>query len=158
MTYLLFNLIFAGVWVVVNTAYTLFDFVTGFLLGLGCLWLIRPFGKNGSYFRRLRAAIVLLVFFHWELMVSVCRVAREVLTPGLKSTPDIVYVPLDAKTDIEMTLLANMVSLTPGTLSLDITPDKTHLIVHAMFARDPDAVIAGIKNGLEKKLLEVTRE
>ena len=59
---------------------------------------------------------------------------------------------------MEITLLANMVSLTPGTLSLDVNPEKTHLIVHAMFAQDHAAVISAIKDGLEKKLLEVTRE
>ena len=93
---------------------------------------------------------ILLIYFHYELMISVFRVAWEVLTPKQRSNPDIVYVPLDAKTDIEITLLANMVSLTPGTLSLDLNPEKTHLIVHAMFARDHNAVISAIKNGLEK--------
>ena len=158
MTYLVLNLFFAGAWVLVNNAYTIIDFTIGFLLGLGCLWLTRPFGLDRSYFRRLKAAIVLVVYFHYEMTVSVFRVAREVLTLEPESTPDIVHIPLDAKTDIEITLLANMVSLTPGTLSLDITEQRTHLVVHAMFARDHEVVIADIKNGLEKKLLEVTRE
>lgn len=158
MTYLVLNLFFAGAWVLVNNAYSIIDFIIGFLLGLGCLWLTRPFGLDKSYFRRLKATGVLLIYFHYEMMVSVFRVAWDVLTPTPKSTPDIVHVPLDAKTDVEITLLANMVSLTPGTLSLDITRERTHLVVHAMFARDHDAVISAIKNGLEKKLLEVTRE
>lgn len=158
MTYLVLNLFFAGAWVLVNNAYSIMDFSTGFVLGLGCLWLTRPFGLGSSYFRRLYAAVVLLVYFHYEMMVSVCRVAWDVMTPAHKSVPDIVYVPLEARTDVEITLLANMVSLTPGTLSLDVNPEKTHLIVHAMFADDHEAIISAIKNGLEKKLLEVTRD
>ena len=158
MTYLVLNLFFAGAWVLVNNAYSIIDFCIGFVLGLGCLWLIRPFGMEGSYFRRLKAGIILLIYFHYEMMVSVYRVARAVLTSTPEIAPDIVHVPLDAQTDIEITLLANMVSLTPGTLSLDITREKKHLIVHAMFARDHEAVINSVKNGLEKKLLEVTRE
>ena len=157
MIYFVLNLLFAGAWVLVNTAYGIIDFIIGFLLGLGCLWLTRPFGQNKSYFRRLKATIVLVIYFHYEMMISVLRVTWEILTPTSKSVPDIVHIPLDAKTDIEVTLLANMLSLTPGTLSLDITDEKSHLIVHAMFAQDHDAVISGIKNGLEKKLLEVTR-
>ncbi len=157
MIYFVLNLLFAGAWVLVNNAYGIIDFVIGFLLGLGCLWLTRPFDQDKSYFRRLRASVVLVVYFHYEMTISVFRVAWEVLTPTPTSVPDIVHIPLDAKTDIEITLLANMVSLTPGTLSLDITEEKSHLIVHAMFARDHDTVIFGIKNGLEKKLLEVTR-
>ena len=158
MIYLVLNLFFAGAWVLLNHAYSITDFAIGFLLGLGVLWLLRPFDLDHSYFRRLRAAGVLLVYFHYEMMVSVFRVAWEVMTPAPKAVPKIVHVPLDAETDIEITLLANMVSLTPGTLSLDITEDKTHLIVHAMFARDPHAVITAIKTGLETRLLEVTRE
>jgi multicomponent Na+:H+ antiporter subunit E len=157
MIYFVLNLLFAGAWVLVNNAYGITDFAIGFLLGLGCLWLTRPFGQDKSYFRRLKASVVLVVYFHYEMTISVLRVAWEVLTPTPKSIPDIVHIPLDAKTDVEITLLANMVSLTPGTLSLDITEEKSHLIVHAMFAQDHDAVISGIKNGLEKKLLEVTR-
>ncbi|WP_022669391.1 Na+/H+ antiporter subunit E [Desulfospira joergensenii] len=158
MIYLLLNLFFAGAWVLINNAYSIVDFSIGFVLGLGCLWLTRPFGLDKSYFRRLKASVVLLVYFHYEMMISVLRVAWDVLTPEHTSDPDIVHVPLDARTDFEVTLLANMVSLTPGTLSLDISPEKTHLIVHAMFARDHEAVISSIKNGLEKKLLEVTRD
>lgn len=157
MIYLVLNLLFAGAWVLVNNAYSILDFAVGFALGLACLWLTRPFGMDSSYFRRLKAGTFLLIYFHYEMVKSVIRVAWDVLTPHSKSHPDIVRVPLDVTSDIEITLLANMVSLTPGTLSLDVTPEKTHLIVHAMFARDHNAVIASIKNRLERKLLEVTR-
>ena len=158
MNPLVLNLFLAAAWVLINNAYSIIDFGLGFILGMGCLWLAHPFGVDHTYFRRLKAAIILLIYFHWEMMISVLRVTWEVLTPTPKSSPDIVHVPLDAKTNIELTLLANMVSLTPGTLSLDITPKRTHLVVHAMFAKDHDLVISGIKNGLEKKLLEVTRK
>ncbi|WP_300464934.1 Na+/H+ antiporter subunit E [Desulfobacula sp.] len=73
MTYLILNLIFAGAWVLVNNEYSIIDFSVGFLLGLACLWLIQPFGMDTAYFRRLKAAVVLLVYFHYEMMVSVCR-------------------------------------------------------------------------------------
>ena len=73
------------------------------------------------------------------------------------SDPDIVHVPLDVSTDLEISLLANMVSLTPGSLSLDITADKKHMVVHAMFAPEHEKVIREIKDGLEKRILEVTR-
>ncbi|WP_181446266.1 Na+/H+ antiporter subunit E, partial [Klebsiella variicola] len=92
-----------------------------------------------------------------EMIVSVARVAWDVVTPKHLSDPDIVYVPLDARSDLEITLLANMVSLTPGTLSLDVSEDRQYLIVHAMFAPEHQAVINDIKNGIEKRILEVTR-
>ena len=133
------------------------NFIVGFTVGFFALRLSQPFGLKTSYFRRFASALKLLVYFAYEMIISVARVVWDVVTPTHLSQPDIVYVPLDVDSDLEITLLANMVSLTPGTLSLDVTPDKKHLIVHAMFAPEHEAVIRGIKNGLEHRILEVTR-
>jgi multicomponent Na+:H+ antiporter subunit E len=68
-----------------------------------------------------------------------------VLTPEHKSSPELLELPLEVETDGGILLLTNLISLTPGTLSLDISPDRRRLIVHAMFAEDPGQVIAGLK-------------
>ena len=83
--------------------------------------------------------------------------AYDVITPHLYMRPGIVAVPLDAKTDQEITLLANLITLTPGTLSLDVSHDKRTLYVHAMFVDSPESVRDSIKNGFEKRLLELLR-
>ncbi|MEM9787739.1 MAG: Na+/H+ antiporter subunit E, partial [Pseudomonadota bacterium] len=70
----------------------------------------------------------------------------------------ILEMPLDVKSDIEILLVTNLISLTPGTLSLDVTPDRKTLIVHAMFADDPDEVIASLKSGMERLVKEVFEE
>ena len=64
-------------------------------------------------------------------------------------------MPLDVTSDLEILLVTNLISLTPGTLSLDVTPDRKTLIVHAMFADDPDALIAELKDGMERMVREV---
>jgi hypothetical protein len=64
------------------------------------------------------------LFFLWELIVSSVRVAWEVITPGDHSRAQIVEMPLDVESDIEILLVTNLISLTPGTLSLDVTPDR----------------------------------
>ena len=79
------------------------------------------------------------------------------MTPTFYMTPGIVSVPLDVKTDLEITILANVISLTPGTLSLDVSNDRTVLYVHSMYIKDKDDFINSIKNGFEKKLLNITR-
>lgn len=66
-------------------------------------------------------------------------------------------MPIEAKTDLEITLLANLITLTPGTLTLDVAPDRKSLYVHAMFVDDPEQIRAEIKNGMERRLLEVMR-
>jgi multicomponent Na+:H+ antiporter subunit E len=68
-----------------------------------------------------------------------------------------VRVPLDAESDLEITLLANLISLTPGTLSLDVSDDKKVLYVHSMYIEDKEEFIHGIKNGFERRLLELLR-
>ncbi len=157
MSYFILNIALALGWIIINGAYGTLDIFIGFAIGFLSLWLTQPFGLKSSYFRKFFACFRLAVSFLYEMVVSVLRVAWEVLTPMPLSHPNIIHVPLDVKTDMEITLLANMVSLTPGTLSLDVTKDKKHLIIHAMFAENPDEVIVGIKSGLERKLLEVMR-
>jgi multicomponent Na+:H+ antiporter subunit E len=63
----------------------------------------------------------------------------------------------DARDDLEILILANMVSLTPGTLSLEVSDDRRILYVHAMFIDEPENVRRSIKEGLERRILEVTR-
>jgi multicomponent Na+:H+ antiporter subunit E len=66
-------------------------------------------------------------------------------------------VPLDAKTDFEIMMVANLISLTPGTLSIDLSEDRRYLYVHVMFMQDVAEVRRELKQGLEKRVLEVLR-
>jgi multicomponent Na+:H+ antiporter subunit E len=72
-----------------------------------------------------------------------------VITPQDLSCPKIIEVPLQAESDLEILLVTNLISLTPGTLSLDVSPDRKTLFVHAMFAENPDEVIEGLQDGME---------
>ncbi|MDD9718262.1 Na+/H+ antiporter subunit E [Dinoroseobacter sp. PD6] len=107
---------------------------------------------------RIYYSINLFVYFLYELVVSSVQVAWDVLTPEMKARPVLVVVPLDAKTDLELMLTANIISLTPGTLSIDLSADRTELLVHSMFgAKDPEGEIAAMKHGIERRVLRATR-
>ncbi|CAM4289496.1 Na+/H+ antiporter subunit E [Gillisia hiemivivida] len=112
-----------------------------------------------DYFRKLPGLMGLIVFFTKELIVANFRVAYDVVTPITYMRPCIVALPLDAKTDFEITVLACMISLTPGTLSLNLSDDKSLLFVHAITFKkmDPEAIKRDLKEGFEKKLLKITR-
>ncbi|WP_425092037.1 Na+/H+ antiporter subunit E [Tropicimonas sp. S265A] len=102
--------------------------------------------------------INLAVYFVYELFVSSLRVAWDVLTPDMKARPTFIVMPLDAKTDMELMLTANIISLTPGTLSIDLNADRTELLIHSMFgAEDPEGEIAALKHGIERRVLRATR-
>jgi len=73
--------------------------------------------------------------------------------------PGVVAIPLDARTDVEITLLANLITLTPGSVSLDLSEDRRVLYVHAMYIvdGDVDAYRRSVKEGLERRVLELLR-
>ncbi len=93
----------------------------------------------------------------WEIFHSNFTVAFDILTPAHRMRPGIVAVPLDAKTDFEITLLANLITMTPGTLSLDLSDDRSTLYVHAMYITDPEEIRQSIKQDLERRVLAVFR-
>ena len=113
--------------------------------------------KRSAWPLRVVRSIGFVFFFLKELLVSSVRVALDVLKPSFTFTPGVIAFPLSAKSDLEITLLANVISLTPGTLRLDVSEDRQTLYVHAMYAENPEAVRVEIREGLEKRLLEAMR-
>lgn len=151
------NLVFAGVWAALAGAFTVSTLGIGFILGFAALWIARPLFAEQGYFLRAPRLLRLALFFLWAFLVSSLRVAREVLAPRPRSRPGIVAVPLRACTDLELLTLSSLVSLTPGTLALDLSEDCRTLFVHAMFVDDPDALRREIVEDFETRVLEALR-
>jgi multicomponent Na+:H+ antiporter subunit E len=111
--------------------------------------------------RALRRSLVWLRFSgHYlaELVRSSLRVAADVVTPASRARPGIVRVPLEAESDLEIALVANLISLTPGTLTIDVAPDRSCLLVHVMFVDgDEEEVARSLKESVERPVLEMTR-
>ena len=159
MNLFVLNVILAFVWAALWGSFTLFQLTAGFLVGFATLWVAQPlFGGPSPYYVRAYRIVRLILFFLYDLVMSSLQVAYDVLTPTDYSNPKILEMPLDVKSDIEILLVTNLISLTPGTLSLDVTPDRKTLIVHAMFADDPAAVIESLKSGMERMVKEVFEE
>lgn len=121
------------------------------------LWLI-SWIYSKTHFRKVYKVGALLWYFIKELVLASLKVAYDIVTPDFSLKPGMVAIPLSAKTDLEITLLANMVSLTPGTLSMAISEDRKIMYVHSLYITDGKAsVIDEIKNGFERRILEITR-
>lgn len=131
-------------------------FFGGLVGGVAILILRYSIHKQGALGRAGKILSLIGLFFY-ELMVSAIKVALVVMHPNLKSAlkPAIVAVPLTVKSDAEITLLANMITLTPGTLTVDVAEDRSVLYVHALAMESDTALIADIANGFEKKIMEV---
>lgn len=132
--------------------------VTALLLAVyGSLWLMSWF-YDKTHFRKVVRVATLFVYFIKELIMASLKVAYDIVTPNFFLKPGIVAVPLAAKTDLEITLLANMISLTPGSLSIAVSEDRKTLYVHSLYGTDDKiTLIEGIKTGFERRILEITR-
>jgi len=153
----LFNIILALVWAFITGSFKPSTLLAGFVLGFVILFFTRRIVGAPDYGRKVWRVLNLFSFFMIELIKANLRVAYDVLTPGLQIRPGVVAIPLDAQTDTEITLLANLITLTPGTLSLDVSADRRVLYIHAMYIDDPEHVRQQIKNGFERRVLEVLR-
>ena len=105
---------------------------------------------------RIWAIVVLCGLFVYELFISSFRVAWDVVTPRHRARPGILAVPLYAREPGEIAILANFISLTPGSLSLDVSADRSVLFVHMMFIDDPETERAAIR-ALEQRVLKIWR-
>ncbi len=144
-------------WMALTGDWSLPAAVFSLTLGWGLLRFARPLGGEG--FRRVRLLRLpgFLLFFLKELVVANLAVAAAVIAPRGRLQPAIVAVPLGLDREAEIALLANLISLTPGTLSLHVSPDRRTLYVHAMATASPDALRREIREGFERRILEVFR-
>lgn len=157
MNYFILNIGLALAWSALTGQFNPANLAIGFILGYLTLFIARRAIGPSSYFVKVRQLVSFVGVFMWELLVANLRVAFDVLTPGFAMQPRIVAVPLEAKSDAEITALSYLISLTPGSLSLDVSTDRRVLYVHAMYAPDADSLRREIKNGLERQLLTVMR-
>ncbi len=157
MTIFALNLLFAFVWVAVTGSATVLNLVFGFFLSAAALWIVRGEMKEKDYWKRVRSGLSLLVLFLKELALSAYKVAVMVFSPRLELKPGIFAFPLTVTRDFEITLLANLITLTPGTLSVDVSADRKTLYVHAIDCADPEATRRDIADGFERKILETFR-
>tara|TARA_R110000850_G_scaffold190308_2_gene316208 strand:- start:44429 stop:44905 length:477 start_codon:yes stop_codon:yes gene_type:complete len=151
------NILLTFIWVALTGSIAFLNFLFGFVLSFLILWVITIGRGESKYFKILPKVIAFIFFFLYELIKANIQVAYDVITPKFYMKPGIIKVPLDAESDLEITLLANLISLTPGTLSLDVSNDKKVLYVHGMYVSDKEKFIQGIKQGFERRLLEILR-
>jgi multicomponent Na+:H+ antiporter subunit E len=157
MNGLLWNMLLALGWVAATGVFTFNNLAAGFVLGFLVLLLTRRVVDAPGYITKVGQVFGLLLFFLWELFLANLRVAYDVITPRHRMKPGVIAIPLAARTDSEITILSNLITLTPGTLSLDVSADRKVMYIHAMYIDDIEETRSKIKDGFEKRVLEVLR-
>jgi multicomponent Na+:H+ antiporter subunit E len=151
------SLMLAIVWAAITGSATLHNLVFGFLLASAALWIVRDEMNGHGYVRRLGRIGSLVLLFFKELALSAWKVATMAASPRMDLKPGIFAFPLTVTRDFEITLLANLITLTPGTMSVDVSQDRKTLYVHAIDCSDIEATKRDIADGFEKKIMEAFR-
>ena len=107
--------------------------------------------------KKITQIILFSMFYLKELVLANFRVLHDVLTPRHYMKPGFIAVPLDARTDLEIFVLLNLISMTPGTLSVDVSANKKTLFIHVMYLDNISDFRKMIKDKFDSRGVEVLR-
>lgn len=156
---LLLNIFIAFLWMLLidEDQLKFTTFFAGFLVGMGIIFLMHRFFGTQFYLRRVYAAFKLLFIFISELTQSSVLVLKQILSPRLKIQPGIFKYETVLRSDVEITMISLLLTLTPGSVVMEVMPEGNVLYVHAMdVENERDAILSQLKN-FEKAIMEVTR-
>ncbi|MBB6454354.1 multicomponent Na+:H+ antiporter subunit E [Salirhabdus euzebyi] len=154
---IVFNLIIALIWMFLKESYNFASFFSGYIIGLLLLFALQRFIPDAFYMKRVIKVVRLFLLFIKELILSNLSIVKLVYKPKLDIHPGIFALPTELKSNWEITLLANLITLTPGTLSVVVSDDHNYIYIHAMNAPDIEKEIKSIKETFERAIMEVTR-
>jgi multicomponent Na+:H+ antiporter subunit E len=155
MNYFVLNLLIALAWLGFTTEFSVSNLAVGYLIGFLALWIApRPVG-SGRYFRKVGHTIEFVVFFVAEVTFATARIAFEIVTPTHYMNPAIVAIPLDTKSRLETAILASLITLTPGSFSIEISDDERTLFVHTMYLSSVESFRQEIKDKFERRVINL---
>lgn len=149
------NLLLAVFWMFISDSYTPNNFVLGFLFALLLVYLMRGILPGRFYIITLYKIFKLVVIFLIELVKSNIDVMRLVIRPKMNNEPAFFIYETDLKTDWQVVLLSNLITLTPGTIVIGISDDRRKLFIHSVDFTTKEAEVNSIKTTLEKVVREV---
>lgn len=153
---ILVNLILAILWFFLTGSYTFNNFILGYIFGLILVILVRSIFPGRLYIVTLYKIVKLLIVFFIELIKANLDVIKIVTNRKITNEPAFFTYNTDLKTDWQIVLLSTLITLTPGTIVLGISDDRTKIFVHSIdFSTTEEEETEGIKSSLEKVVREV---
>jgi len=143
------------IWLLLNNTIAFGHIVLGACLAVFIPWFSASFWQEEIKIRHpwLMVKYVLVVIY--QILVANIMVARLILTNQNKLQPGFLHVPLELTSPLAISLLANTISLTPGTVTCDLAEDQKSLLIHALHIEDAEQTIAEIKQLFEQPLKEM---
>ena len=151
----LVSLMILALWIAIAPAPSLGQFLLGGAIALAIPWFTHPFWPEAPRLARPGVAVRLFLQVLWDIVVANVEVARLVLGPADRLHPAFIELPLEIEDPFVATVLASIITLTPGTLSVDIDRERRVLLVHALDVTDVPAAIDTIKRRYEAPLREI---
>ncbi|MEG6522289.1 Na+/H+ antiporter subunit E [Desulfotomaculum sp. 1211_IL3151] len=153
----LLNLFIAFLWMFLQDEWKVLTFFSGYLIGMALIFSMRRFFSTVFYAKRLIAVVKLFFIFIKELVLSSILVIRQILRPRINITPGIFRLTTELKGDWEITTLTLLLTLTPGSVVMEVVPEENLCYIHVMdIPESRDAVLHATKS-FEKAIMEVTR-
>ena len=153
---ILLNVVLALTWMFLTTSNTAASFIIGYIIGAFILYLFRRFYKTRFYLHKVVAVLHLLLIFIRELLIANFDVLKAIIQPKLELKPGILAYETELKSDWQITLLSCLITLTPGTLVMDISADNKTLYIHALNLTEITEMQQNIKHTFERLILEVS--
>ncbi len=151
----LLSLTLVVVWLLLVNQFSLGQLLLGLLLGLLIPWLTAPLRGEPSRLRRPWKLPGFLLLLLGDILKANLQVALRILGPTSRLQPAFVEIPLQLRDPLGLTILASVICLTPGTVSADLSDDRSSLLVHGLDVPDSAALVAEIKQRYEAPLLEM---
>jgi multicomponent Na+:H+ antiporter subunit E len=138
MNFFSLNLVLSIIWTFLTGSFTVANFIFGLAVGYAILWLAQPYLGSGRYLASVRGAFRFVGRYLKEILLANIQLARDLLRREMPFVPGIIEFQTRGLTSAEVAVLANMISLTPGTLSMDTDQSGSIIYVHSVYAGDPD--------------------
>jgi len=151
----LFSAVVLIVWLLLINELAVIPVITGMAIALVLPRLTHRFWPEHPRVRQPWRLASYLAMVLWDILVANLAVAKLILAPGISVRPQFVQLPLAVNDPFAVTLLAATISLTPGTVSVDVSENRDFLLVHCLDVDDPDAVAMRIKERYERRLREI---
>jgi multicomponent K+:H+ antiporter subunit E len=152
------SLLLAASWLLLSESLSVGNLLLAAAFGLAIPWWTECFRADRPTLKNFGVLARLLLVVLRDIVLSNLTVARQVLGPESAIQPRFVWVPLDLRDPNGIVMLAGIITMTPGTLSSDLSPDRRHLLVHALHCPDEAAeaaLVADIKARYEAPLVAV---
>lgn len=152
------NLFVAIIWMLLQGETSLLVFVVGWLVGFALLALFRPILRSGDYVRRTIGFGRFLLVFAFAFLASCWQlIVTTLFRPVSSLHPRVITYDVRGLSLTEVLLLSHSISLTPGTTTIDVPPERDRLVLHVLDAADPEAVRNQIDRTLRRAILAFTR-